>query len=105
MRIDPQAAADHVTSSTQGRYHCSACGTDWTAGPKWLWWPVALHWRGRRGWLDGTGLRRLYRGLRWGISSHGVEIGYRGLERPVVRRIWSIGPLQLRFGPESLVRP
>lgn len=69
------------SSNDAGEYQCHECGAAWKAGPTWAWWPVSLRWADH-----------------WSFGRHGVEVGWDGIERPVVAQVWSIGPLRIVLG-------
>jgi hypothetical protein len=76
-----------------GWHHCLSCGNVWKEKRVKLWWPIKLHWV--RGSIPS--LRRWRR-----IGKHGVQLGLTSVDRLAIRRIWSLGPLRILFGPEAL---
>lgn len=71
-----------VYSDDNGNYSCTDCGNRWQAGERFLWWPVRIRWFWRT----------------WGLSAHGVQVGWDGIERCVYQRVISIGPLRIVMG-------
>jgi hypothetical protein len=76
-----------IWSDDAGNYTCGDCGNTWKARAHYKLWPIRLHWDGPP-W---------FRFQRWGI-----EVGNRGIERPVLATVVRIGPLRVVVGcPEA----
>jgi hypothetical protein len=73
-----------VKRGDDGPYVCRACGHEWYAGERRLWWPISFAWR-RRAALHF-------------FDRHGVHVGYDAIERPRVAQVFHVGALKIRFG-------
>ncbi len=71
-----------VAHAEDGDYRCYSCGARWTPEDVYCWWPIEF---------------KIVR--HWALAVWGIDVGWDGIERPIVRRVVGIGPFRIMFGP------
>ncbi len=84
LTTGPWSCIAVVKRGDDGPYVCRACGHEWHAGQRRLWWPISF------GWRPGGALHF----FDW----HGIHVGYDAIERPQVAQVFHVGALKIRLG-------
>lgn len=77
-----------IAHDGKGNYFCLCCGNSWKAGHSYQRWPIRIKWS-----------------KRWGIGTHGYEVGHLMVEQKVCVRVIRLGFLRVLLGRDDFQSP